>query len=64
MGTVAVSEDHTLNEAIQASLQDFKEDIDLSPLKNAIREGGRFGLISFPKASDAKIHIKSYRVTP
>lgn len=43
MGTAAANEDHTLNEAIQASLQDFKEDIDLPPLKDAIREGGRFG---------------------
>ena len=45
MGTAAENEDHTLNEAIQASLQDFKEDkdIELSPLKSAIREGGRFG---------------------
>ncbi|PPQ90851.1 hypothetical protein CVT25_007386 [Psilocybe cyanescens] len=36
------NEDHTLNEAIQASLQDFKEEeVDLSPFSNTIREGGR-----------------------
>lgn len=36
------TEDHTLNEAIQASLQDFKEDTDMSPLKNSVREGNRY----------------------
>ncbi|KIM41364.1 hypothetical protein M413DRAFT_147301 [Hebeloma cylindrosporum] len=35
------TKDHTLNEAIQASLQDFKEDTDMSPFKNSIREGNR-----------------------
>jgi len=35
------NEDHTLNEAIQASLQDLKEDSDVSPFKNSIREGNR-----------------------
>ncbi|KDR77055.1 hypothetical protein GALMADRAFT_155717 [Galerina marginata CBS 339.88] len=37
----AAHDDHTLNEAIQASLQDFKEDTDVSPFKETIREGGR-----------------------
>ncbi|KAF8957517.1 hypothetical protein BDZ97DRAFT_1706876 [Flammula alnicola] len=41
IGTTVTHEDHTLNKAIQASLQDFKEDIDVSPFKESIREGGR-----------------------
>ncbi|KAH9474579.1 putative ubiquitin carboxyl-terminal hydrolase K02C4.3 [Psilocybe cubensis] len=35
------NEDHTLNEAIQASLQDFQEDVDVSPFSDSLREGGR-----------------------
>ncbi|KAF9484084.1 hypothetical protein BDN70DRAFT_872980 [Pholiota conissans] len=41
VGVSATQEDHTLNEAIQASLKDFKEEVDISPLKDSIREGGR-----------------------
>lgn len=43
-------EEQSLNDAIQASLQDFKEDIDLSPLQEAIREEGRLELASFSGA--------------
>ncbi|KAF8902552.1 hypothetical protein CPB84DRAFT_1775662 [Gymnopilus junonius] len=39
---IAIDEDHNLNEAIQASLQDFKEDVEeASPFKQTIRDGGR-----------------------
>ncbi|KAF8805609.1 hypothetical protein BYT27DRAFT_7192382 [Phlegmacium glaucopus] len=34
-------EDHSLNEAIQASLKDFTEDVDVPHVKQSIREGGR-----------------------
>lgn len=41
MGVTATPEDHNLNEAIQASLQDFKQDDDPSPFKEALRQGNR-----------------------
>ncbi|KAF8153002.1 hypothetical protein B0H34DRAFT_721780 [Crassisporium funariophilum] len=37
----AAQDDHTLNEAIQASLKDFNEDTDVHPFKESVREGGR-----------------------
>ena len=35
------TEDPTLNEEIPASLQDFMEDIDMSPFQHSVREGNR-----------------------
>ncbi|KAF5325531.1 hypothetical protein D9619_009876 [Psilocybe cf. subviscida] len=41
VGVTATPEDHNLNEAIQASLQDFKEEDDPSPFQKALRQGNR-----------------------
>ena len=52
-------EDHSLNEAIQASLKDFTEDTDIYPVKEAIREGGRsvaFGFLLYTRANSVSIN--------